>query len=143
MAPATRIIIWIPSKTDLEEWDSSFREANALYQKLAKLQKLHDQYQAGQVVLNSDDNVHADLQKMIDNKKDTTARHLATVVKKAKTDRDHNRSGTTKLRLELARAQTASKGTKKKGTEIKKVGDQILPTLVNTTSILGGAISSW
>ena len=111
-------------KTDLEEWDSSFREANALYQKLAKLQKLHEQYQAGQVVLNSDDRVHADLQKMIDNKGDGTARHLATVLKKAKTDRDHNRSGTTKLRLELARAQAASKGTKKKGAEIKKVGDQ-------------------
>ena len=111
-------------KTDLEEWDTSFREANALYQKLAKLQKLYDQYQAGQVVLNSDDRVHADLQKMIDNKGDGTARHLATILKKAKTDRDHNRSGTTKLRLELARAQAASKGTKRKGAEIKKVGDQ-------------------
>ena len=101
-------------KADLEEWDTSFREANAVYKKVTELQKLHEQYLAGQVVLNSDDNVHVDLQKMIDSKGDGTAKHLAGVVKKAKTDRDFNRTGTTKLRLEMTRAQAATKDTKKK-----------------------------
>ena len=111
-------------KADLEEWDTSFREANAVYKKVTELQKLHDQYLAGQVILNSDDRVHVDLQKMIDNKGDNAARHLAGVVKKAKTDRDFNRQGTTKLRLEMTRAQAATKGTKKKTSEIKKIGDR-------------------
>ena len=65
---------------------------------------------------------------MINSKGDGTAKHLSTALKKAKTDRDHNRAGTTKLRLEMSRAQTATKGTKKKHAEIKKSGDQYFQT---------------
>ena len=80
------------------------------------------------MVLNEDDRTHIDLQKMITSKGTGTAKHLSTALKKAKTDRDHNRSGTTRLRLEMSRAQTAAKGTKKKQSEIKKSGDQYFQT---------------
>ena len=92
------------------------------------LQKLYDQYQAGNVVLNDEDRIHVDLQKMLNSKGDGTARHIASSLKKAKTDRDHNRAGTTKLRLEMSRAQSATKGIKKKNAEIKKSGDQYFQT---------------
>ena len=99
-----------------------------MYQKLVSLQQLYDQYRAGSVILNDEDRLHIDLQKMLTNKGDGTAKHIATSLKKAKTDRDHNRAGTTKLRLEMSRAQSATKGIKKKNAEIKKSGDQYFQT---------------
>ena len=42
-------------------------------------------------------------------------------IKKSKNDRDHNRAGTTKLRLELKRAQESGRTNKKSKNEIKKI----------------------
>ena len=93
------------------------------------LNALHEQYQAGKVILNQEEKLHCDLQKLLDTKGDQTSRHLSTALKNAKKDRDHNRTGTTKLRVEMSRAQAASQSSSKtKKSEIKKVGDRFWQT---------------
>ena len=76
-----------------------------------------------------DEKLHADLQKLLDKKKDNTANHLQQALKNAKKDRDHNRQGSTRLRVEMSKANAAAKSTSKnKKNEIKKVGDRYWQT---------------
>ena len=76
---------------------------------------------------------------MIDKHAGNTAKHIAVALKEAKKDRDHNRAGTTKLRLEMSRAQSASKtSSKAKKSEIKKVGDRYWQTWTSLPTALAG-----
>ena len=111
-------------KQDLNEWNDGFRDAQKLYQSLTDLRDLFAQYSNGQVVLNDDEKLHIDLQKLITKhqaKPGGVKGYLDREIKKAKTDRDHNRAGTTRLRLEWKRAQESGKSAKKNKAEIKKI----------------------
>ena len=116
-------------KQDLQEWDENFRSSNEVYKKFVDLHSLYEQFENGQVILNDDEKLHSDLQKLINKHnngptKVNTAKYLEKEIKAAKTTRDHNRTGTTKLRLELKRAQESARITKKPKNEIKKVGNR-------------------
>ena len=115
-------------KMDLAEWDENFRNANKTFKEFTELRELYNQYADGKVVLNDDDSKHSDLKKMINKKGENVLSHLDKKVKDAKRDRDHNRTGTTKLRLELKRAQESSKSSKKTKGEIKKSGNRYYQT---------------